>query len=172
MIDVRIVVEAELDTLVATFPEKGARPRNRHVERFARQARGDVTCLVAWDEGIPVGYVFLRWPGGHGGLTEQARKLGCVELGDLFVAEHARRRGVGRKLMEVAEGLATRRGFAVIGLEVTVSNPFNELARGLYQKLGYRDSELGTFVSGYTYWDSAGHPQRDEELHCYLVKKL
>jgi len=172
MVVVRVVVESELGTVVATFPEKGARPSNRHVERFAWQERGDVTCLVAWDNEVPIGYVFLRWPGGQGGLTEQARKLRCVEVGDLFVAAQARGRGVGRKIMETAEALATERGHRLIGLEVTVSNPNNDIARGLYQALGYCDSGLGSFVSGYTYWDSAGNPQRDEELHCYLVKKL
>ena len=172
MIVVRVVDGSELDTLVATFPEKGARPYNRHVERFAWQERGDVTCLVAWDNEAPVGYVFLRWPGGQGGLTEQARALGCVEVGDLFVAAQARGRGGGRKIMEAAEASAAERGHRLIGLEVTVSNPFNEIARGLYRALGYCDSGLGSFVSGYTYWDSAGNPHRDEELHCYLVKKL
>ena len=172
MIVVRIVDRSELDTLVATFPEKGARPSNRHVERFAWQERGDVTCLVAWDNGLPVGYVFLRWPGRHGGLTEQARTLGCVEVGDLFVAAQARGRGVGRKIMEAAEALVAERGHRLVGLEVTISNPSNEIARALYRGLGYCDSGLGSFVSGYTYWDSAGNPQRDEELHCYLVKRL
>src|SRR5205807_329006 len=111
----------ELDTLAATFPEKGGRPSNRHVERFAWQERGDVACLVAWDTEVPIGYVFLRWPGGEGGLTEQARALGCVEVGDLFVAALARGRGGGRKLMETAEALAAERGHRLIGLEVTVS---------------------------------------------------
>lgn len=172
MIVVRVVAESELDTLVATFLEKGSAPSNRHVRRFAWQRCGDVTCLVAWEKEIPVGYVFLRWPGGQGGLTEQARALGCVELGDLFVAEPARGRGVGRKLMDAAEALASERDHALIGLEVTVGNPSNAAARGLYQSLGYRDSGLGSFVSGYTYWDSAGNPRRDEELHRYLIKNL
>jgi GNAT superfamily N-acetyltransferase len=171
MIVVRVVDGSELDTLVATFPEKGACPSNRHVERFAWQERGDVTCLVAWDDEVPVGYVFLRWPGGQG-LTEQARALSCVEVGDLFVAAQARGLGVGRKIMEAAETLAAERGHTLIGLEVTVANPSNDVARVLYQALGYCDSGLGSFVSGYSYWDSAGNPQRDEELHCYLVRKL
>jgi GNAT superfamily N-acetyltransferase len=133
--------------------------------------RGDVSCLVAWDQETPIGHVFLRWPGGQGGLTEQARALGCVEVGDLFVVEHARSRGAGRKLLEAAESLAAGRCQTLIGLEVTVNNPSNDVARALYQRLGYRDSGLGIFISGYTYWDSAGVPKRDEELHCYLVKR-
>jgi GNAT superfamily N-acetyltransferase len=171
MESVRVVAEAEVAVLVATFPEDGAAPFNRHVERFARQQRGEITCLAAWDAQTPIGYVFLRWPGSPD-VTAQGRSLGCVELGDLSVAEPARGRGVGRRLLETAEALAAERGHDLIGLEVTVSNPFNEVARALYHLQGYRDSGLGTFISGYTYWDSAGLPHRDEEPHCYMTKRL
>jgi hypothetical protein len=61
---------------------------------------------------------------------------------------------------------------AAPGLDVTADNPFNASARRLYQRLGYRDSGLGAFVSGYTYWDPAGVPHRDEELYRYLMKEL
>jgi GNAT superfamily N-acetyltransferase len=83
--------------------------------------------------------VFLRWPGSPD-TTAQGRSLNCVELGDLAVAEHARGRGAGRMLLEAAEALAAERGHDLIGLEVTVSNPFNEGARALYQRQGYRDA--------------------------------
>src|SRR5262245_48596699 len=113
MVRVRVVSEADLPAVLAAFPEAGAAPANRHVQRFVWQRNGDVTCLVAWDDDTPVGHVFLRWPGGQGGLTEQARALGCVELGDLAVVERARGQGIGRKLMEAAEALAAGRGHAL-----------------------------------------------------------
>jgi hypothetical protein len=91
MLSVRVIVESEVDTLAAVFPEKGLTPINRHVDRFARQRRGEITCLAAWEDGVPVGYVFLRWPGSSD-ATVQARSLACVELGDLAVAEQARER--------------------------------------------------------------------------------
>ena len=172
MVRVRVVVEAEVPILVAAFPEKGAAPFNRHAERFAWQQRGDVTCLVAWQDETPVGHVFLRWPGGQGGLTVQACALGCVEVGDLSVVEQARGRGTGRTLMEAAQALAAARGHALIGLEVTVNNPHEQVARALYQRLGYRDAGCGEFISGYTYWDAAGTPHRDEHLHRYLTRQL
>jgi ribosomal protein S18 acetylase RimI-like enzyme len=88
------------------------------------------------------------------------------------VAVRARGRGVGSRLLERAEALAVERGYDLVGLEVTVDNPFNEAARALYQRRGYCDSGLGTFISGYTYWDGAGQPRRDEEPHRYLTKRL
>jgi GNAT superfamily N-acetyltransferase len=166
-----VVAETDVAVLAATFPGDRAAPFNRHVERFARQERGEITCLAAWDGQTPVGYVFLRWPGSPD-ATEQGRSLGCVEIGDLSVAEPARGCGVGRRLLETAEMLAAERGYDFIGLEVTVSNPFNEAARALYHRQGYRDSGLGAFISGYTYWDKAGQPHRDEEPHCYMTRRL
>lgn len=171
MLSVRVVSESEVPLLAATFPEDGAAPVNRHLERFGRQQRGEITCLAAWQDEKPIGYVFVRWPGSSD-ATAQARSLGCVELGDLSVAAHARGRGAGRMLLETAETLAAHRGHDLIGLEVTVANPFNDAARALYHRQGYRDAGLGTFMSGYTYWDAAGQPHRDEELYRYLTKRL
>ena len=51
VIVLRVVEEHDLPLLVARFPE-GA-PVNRHVERFAGQQVGDVTCLAAWDGHTP-----------------------------------------------------------------------------------------------------------------------
>jgi GNAT superfamily N-acetyltransferase len=168
----RIVEETDLAIIVDTFPETGAAPVNRHLERFRWQQEGAITCLVAWDAATPVGYVYVRWPAGGGDLTSQALTLGCPELGDLFVAEHARGRGIGRKLVETAESIVAARGLTQVGLEVTTDNPHNAVARALYARLGYRDAGFGEFISGYTYWDADGAPQRDEELHRYLVKQL
>ncbi|HEY5950230.1 MAG TPA: GNAT family N-acetyltransferase [Kofleriaceae bacterium] len=172
MSSVRIVEETDLAILLATFPETGAAPVNRHLEQFRLQQEGAVTNLVAWDGATPIGYVFVRWPGGDCGLTNQALTLGCPELADLFVVEHARGRGIGRKLVETAEAIIATRGFPQVGLEVTAANPNTAVARALYERLGYRDAGFGDFISGYTYWDAAGEPHRDEELYRYLVKQL
>jgi GNAT superfamily N-acetyltransferase len=169
---VRIIEDADLAILVATFPEVGAAPINRHIARFRLQREGAVTCFAAWDGASPVGYVFIRWPGGGSGLTSQALALGCAELGDLFVVERARGRGIGRQLMEAAESTVVARGVWQVGLEVTATNPHTAIARTLYERLGYRDAGFGEFMSGYTYWDAAGTPHRDEELYRYLMKQL
>ena len=171
MVTVRVLTAAELPLVTAAFPEPRS-PVNRHAERFALQESGDVTCLVAWDEERPVGWVFARWPGRNGGLTEQAIALGCVEFGDLFVAEGARGRGTGRALMEAVEALVRQYGIDFVGFEVTVANAYNEVARGLYERMGYQDAGFAPFVSGHTYWDERGQPHRDEELHRYLTKRL
>lgn len=147
MIAVRMVDANDLAVIVEAYPEPRS-PQNRHVARFALQQTDDVTCLATWDGDRPIGWIFIRWPGGNGELTEQAVALGCVELGDLFVAEAARGQGAGRALMEAAEALVAGRGYALVGGEVTVANPHTDVARGLYERMGYRDAGLGEFVSG------------------------
>jgi len=171
MLSVRVVAAPDVAKLVAAFPEDGAAPTSRHADRFERQQRGEITALAAWDDQTPVGYLFLRWPGAVD-ATAQCRSLGCAELADLTVAALARRRGAGRMLLDTAEALAAERGYDRLGLEVTVDNPFNDAARALYRRQGYRDAGFGVFTSGYTYWDAAGRPHRDEEPHCYLAKRL
>jgi ribosomal protein S18 acetylase RimI-like enzyme len=61
-------------------------------------------------------------------------------LYDLFVAETARRRGVGRALMERAHEHARRSGAQRIDLSTAIDN---ETAQALYEDLGYqRDREF------------------------------
>jgi len=50
-----------------------------------------------------------------------------------------RRRGIGRMLMQHAENHASEQGYAVIGLMVAVHN---SVARELYHRLDYRDSNI------------------------------
>jgi GNAT superfamily N-acetyltransferase len=115
----------------------------------------------------------VRWPDAkEGERTPQADTLGCAELGDLFVVEEQRGRGVGRTLMQAAEDLVCSRGVSVAGFEVTARNPLQDPARSLYASLGYKDAGFGEFMSGYTYWDEHGRPIRDEEPHVYMRKDL
>ncbi len=58
-----------------------------------------------------------------------------AELEDVFVVREARRRGVGRRLVEFAIDRSRERGCSAIGLN---TNERNENAIGLYQRLGFR----------------------------------
>ena len=168
---VRAVEEDDVPHLVAAFPEKPGTPVHYLIKYSEWQKSGALSFLVAWDDGIPVGYVLVRWPGGHCDRTDQAEELGCAEIGDLTVLEDARGRGFGRLLMESAEDCVRNRGIKRVGLEVTSRNPSQDVARALYRRLGYKEAGFGTFPSGYTYYDAEGRPQRDEELYVYLIKE-
>jgi hypothetical protein len=57
-------------------------------------------------------------------------------------------------------------------LEVTVSNPDNDVARAMYGRHGYLDSGLGEFDSGYFYRTESGERRWDGEPHRFLIESL
>ena len=167
---VRIVESGDLAKIEGANPLSAGTPGNPHRERYELQESGDLTWLVAWIVDRPCGSVTVVWPD-SGELSERARPLGCAEIEALGVHEDARGQGIGRALMEAAEVLARERKVELVGLEVTVANPNQDVARELYSRMGYEDAGLGEFISGYTYW-ADGKSHRDEELHRYLTKRL
>lgn len=166
---IRPLGESDVAVLVDAYPERS--PENRHFGRSRKQGLGQVTELVAWEGDRPVGWVIVM-PAGSPEETEQGRTLGCAEMGDLFVAESARGRGIGRALMEAAEDWARNHRESKLGLAVTMGNPHNDVARSLYERSGYKESEFGVFDDGYHYWDESGVRHWDGEPHRYLVKGL
>lgn len=82
--------------------------------------------LIAELDGEPAGFAlffptYSTWEGRPG-----------LHLEDLFVAEHARGQGLGRKLMATLAALAVARGYARLELSVLQWNP----AREFYHHLG------------------------------------
>jgi ribosomal-protein-alanine N-acetyltransferase len=84
--------------------------------------RADADLIGATVEGALVGYA-ITWT-----ILDQA------ELGNVAVTPEARRRGVGRLLVEAALRRVRRRGARECFLEVRESN---EVARRLYEELGF-----------------------------------
>lgn len=83
--------------------------------------------LLAFAEGRPAGFAlffpnFSTWLGRPG-----------LYLEDLYVAEWARRRGVGRRLVARLAAIALERGWGRFELAVLDWNP----ARGFYDRLGF-----------------------------------
>ena len=98
-----------------------------------RLERGESVIFLAEDEsGGALGFVQL-FPSF---TSVEARRLWV--LNDLFVAEEARGRGVGRALMNAAREHAVRTGAKRLTLETMEDN---ERAWSLYEALGYVKSE-------------------------------
>ena len=93
-------------------------------------ARPDVRFFVARIEGVAVGCgaVVIR-PGGF------------AELKRIFVADAARGRGVGQRLIDALEAVAQAEGAHTIQLE---TGPLSHPALALYRRNGYR--ERGPFA--------------------------
>jgi GNAT superfamily N-acetyltransferase len=121
----------DADALAALFGELGypVEPELAwaRVERLAREVRA--TALVAEDARAPVGLascvVGVRAPGY---VADDV-----AEITVLVVAERARRRGVGRALVEAVAAWARGRGC----WRLTVAPGGREEARAFYERLGF-----------------------------------
>jgi ribosomal protein S18 acetylase RimI-like enzyme len=74
-------------------------------------------------------------------IREQTHFTGQTDayVGELAVASGMERRGIATALMNTAEAWAAQRGLAFMTLHTGAAN---QPARGLYQRLGYREEEL------------------------------
>ncbi len=59
-------------------------------------------------------------------------------LNDLFVAEHARKKGAGQKLLAAAKEFAAQNGAKSLSLQTA---PDNHAARSLYEQNGYEEDK-------------------------------
>ena len=102
-----------------------------------RLSQGDSVVFIAFLEGKPAGFTQL-YPSFSSVSMAQ-----IWILNDLFVAEHARRKGVAQALLERAAGFGKEAGAARLTLTTEVSN---EQAQALYEASGWEKD-----TSSYTY---------------------
>ncbi len=89
--------------------------------------------MIAEDEdGTPLGFISLK-------VSNDVAGVERGHVADLAVAGGARRRGVGRALMQAGEAWARERGFAVLSLDVSSTN---ERALEFYRRLAYGAESL------------------------------
>ena len=139
-------------TLLERHVDQDFGNRGKHRTRLALQEQGQATYLVAWLAGLPVGHALIRWEGAEAEAVRSGL-AGCPDVEDLFVVPGLRSSGIGSQLLEAAERLAGDRGRDRIGMSVDVANA---RARALYERRGYRDAGLGTFVLRGTWVDRDG----------------
>lgn len=101
-----------------------------------RLSRGESTIFLAHLDGLreaaPVGFTQL-YP-----MFSSVRAARVFVLNDLFVAEHARRRGVALALLSAAADHGAREGAIRLELETM---PDNHAAQALYRAQGWRRHE-------------------------------
>jgi GNAT superfamily N-acetyltransferase len=115
---------------LAAFEGRSAEVRitEADVLRDGVSGRACFECLLAEVDGTALGFVLFL----HNYSTFQGRPGIFVE--DLYVAERARRHGVGRRLLARLAQIAIERGCPRLDLGVLDWNP----ARGFYDRLGFR----------------------------------
>ncbi len=139
----RIATLEDLDGLAplfADYPSFYAQPHDVDIAReFLRDrlANGESTVILAFDAndaradalvGAPLGFTQL-YP-----IFSSVRVARVYVLNDLYVAAHARRRGVGEALLHAAAAFGRSRGAIRLELETT---PDNLSAQSLYRAQGW-----------------------------------
>jgi GNAT superfamily N-acetyltransferase len=94
---------------------------------IADPEREGVQLIARDDDRTPMGFATVYWMWS----TNRAARIGVMN--DLFVAEHARRRGVGEALIARCHDLARERGAVSLQWQTA---PDNHPAQSLYERVG------------------------------------
>ena len=137
----------------------GANDGAGHRSYVGKQSKEEGVYLVAWDEDVPVAYLFIRWAGN----TEVPRIVDrypqavqfahCPEFCNVYVVPERRSQGIGTQLLRRAFQLARERGASRATICVDTDNP---RARSLYERLGFVESGIGVFTTSGVLVDEAG----------------
>ncbi|UCJ17047.1 GNAT family N-acetyltransferase [Pseudomonas sp. MM211] len=141
---IRVAATADLDDLAPLFAAYlhfyAVAKSAAQVRDFlaARLERGDSTIFIARDEqGVAQGFVQL-YP-----LYASLALRPSLLLSDLYVADRARRQGIGEQMLDAARQHALNTGACGLQLETARTNL---TAQSLYERLGYvRDAVYLTY---------------------------
>ena len=123
------------------------------------------TGLIAFCQGQMAGYVYLYYQCKWGGLGNQ----GYPGIVDLFVPERFRQRGIGGRLMDIAEQIASNYSDRVY-LDVGLNSTFGSAHR-LYAKRGYIPDGKGCYYEEMVCGVDAECVNSDELTLC-LIKNI
>ncbi len=152
--------EADVAQLAVRFARDG-----RFVRYLEQQRRGERAVLVADVDGMLEGYVTIAWRSDYGPFRDAT----IPELVDLNVRESARRRGIGRSLLDAAESLVATRS-PVVGLGVGLDADYGPAHR-LYARRGYvPDGRGATWRGRHVKWGDV--VTIDDDLTLHLTKQV
>ena len=137
----------------------------KYLDRLQDQAHGRCTSLVAEFDGNVAGYVNV-YPNSNRGAFAN---MGYPEIVDFGVLMKYRNRGIGSKLMDVAEQIAVNTSDTVF-LGVGLHNGYGSAQR-MYVKRGYIPDGTGAWY-GDQICEQYSNCCNDDDLVLYLSKKL
>ena len=134
--------------------------------RLKDQAEGKCVSLTAEYLGQPAGYVNIYYPGLEGPFAGQ----GLPVIVDFGVLQKYQRRGIGGRLMDIAEQIAARYADTVY-LAVGLHNGYGTAQR-MYVKRGYIPDGSGVWYQGKPCTPYDTIYTNDDDLVLYLSKKV
>lgn len=162
-VEVRLCSESDLVLLNKAIPEPGY-----HERRFEQQQTGKASYLLAWQNGVPVGHLLIKWEGSGPQVNKYLPEVPELNAIGVFPPEK-RSQGIGRQLIDRAEMIVKDKGFKQVSLAVEIDN---SRAKELYEKLGYKDWGHGEYFDKWTEKVSDGNEIQHNDPCYYLVKSL
>ncbi|HET9109717.1 MAG TPA: GNAT family N-acetyltransferase [Ktedonobacterales bacterium] len=165
-LSIQLLKTEDVPTIAAAFAALGwDKPAAQYDGYLAEQQRGERVALVAWRADEFVGYVTVVWASGY----VPFREAGIPEIADFNVLPHARRQGIGSRLMDEAERRIAERS-PVAGIGVGLFADYGAAQR-IYVKRGYVPDGRGITSHGRRVgWGDA--VVVDDDLVLYFTKPL
>lgn len=139
---------------------------DKHSARMADHKAGICIALVAEYNGVPAGYVNLYFKVSDGPFVDK----GLPVVVDFNVLEKFRRRGIGRRLMDMTEALAAERSDEIC-LSVGLYDGYGAAQR-IYVKRGYIPDGSGVWYGSQPAWAYDREYLIDDDLCLWMSKKL
>ncbi len=156
--DISIIVEEEIAQGWHASSEK-------YEQRLLDQQAERAVSLVAEKHGSPAGYINVYWDPQTGAYA----KKGIPEIVDFGVLEKYRNQGIGTRLMDTAERIASTR-CSRVWLGVGLHSGYGSAQR-MYVKRGYIPDGSGVWY-GDEICTPYGECRNDDDLVLYLSKAL
>ena len=139
---------------------------SKYLARLQDQSAGKCVSLTAVYKGLPAGYVSVYLTGLGGAFSGE----GLPEIVDFSVLEKYRRKGIGSKLMDVAEEIAGQYANTV-WLGVGLHSGYGSAQR-MYVKRGYIPDGTGVWYRNKPCAQYETEIENDDDLVLFLSKKL
>ena len=139
---------------------------SKYLARLQDQSAGKCVSLTAVYKGLPAGYVSVYLTGLGGAFSGE----GLPEIVDFSVLEKYRRKGIGSKLMDVAEEIAGQYANTVwlgIGLHSGYGS-----AQRMYVKRGYIPDGTGVWYRNKPCAQYETEIANDDDLVLFLSKRI
>jgi ribosomal protein S18 acetylase RimI-like enzyme len=163
---IQILKPSDTQPITEAFARLGwHKPASQYERYLVEQAAGDRVVLVARVDQIFTGYVTICWESAYPFFWQQ----GIPEIVDLNVLPSFRRRGIGTRLLDIAENrIATRAAQAGIGVGMTADYGAAQI---MYVKRGYMPDGRGLIRDGQPI--AHGTPiMMDDNLTLYFTKSV
>jgi ribosomal protein S18 acetylase RimI-like enzyme len=163
---IRSMMKSDIKSLVDGFADQGwNKPQEQFEEYYALQENKDRKVVVAEMDGQVAGYVTLL----SNAYTGPFANKGIPEIVDFNVLIKYQRRGIGNKILDIAEQLAKAES-DYVSLSVGLHSGYGSAQR-MYVKRGYIPDGTGVWYKG-RQLEQYVNCVNDDDLTLYFLKSL